>query len=310
MNTDELKPDNYDPNRVYEIPLDEIFMDEDFNCRGHINPIDVIELANSIAERGLDSPIFVEFWDQGPKKFRLLAGFRRFKAHLINRNNPDVVAKIGDRACCIKSLIKPLMSELDARMLNLSENLHRENLNMKQEAHGIKPFKDAGWSEYDVMDKLRKSRGWVQVRYMLLELPDDIQDEAAAGVISQHEVRKIYSLKHDPDLMYNYVRALKDKKILGKKRDINPEALSQKNEKRVRNESEIFALQDVIRELFGNSLTTIVMGWCAGIVSDLDVHEAIWNKATVEGKFYMIPSGLAGTRVMTPKEPEEVRSSD
>jgi ParB/RepB/Spo0J family partition protein len=305
-----ITAENYNPNTVYEIPLDEIHVDEDFNCRGHINPIDVVELANSIAERGLDSPVFVEFWNQDGKQFRLLAGFRRFKAHLINRNNPDVVAKIGDRACCIKSLIKPRMSELDARMLNLSENLHRENLNMKQEAHGIKPFKDVGWSEYDVMDKLRKSRGWVQVRYMLLELPDDIQDEAAAGMVSQHQVRQIYSLKHDPEEMYRFVRAIKDKKILGKKRDIDPDAVVTKNERRIRNETEIFALQDVIRETFGHNLATRVLGWAAGVVSDLEMHESIWEKASLEGKLYIIPSGLAGTRATTPKIPEEVRSAD
>jgi ParB/RepB/Spo0J family partition protein len=307
-----ITPQDYDPNRVYEIPLDEIHMDENFNCRGHVNPIDVIELANSIAERGLDSPVFVEFWNQNGKQFRLLAGFRRFKAHLINRQNPDVQKKLGDKACCIKALIKPHMSELDARMLNLSENLHRENLNMKQEAYGIKPFKDAGWSEYDVMEKLRKSRGWVQVRYMLLELPEDIQDEAAAGVISQHEIRQIYSVRHDEELMYNFVRALKDKKILGKKRDVSADQLVAKNEKRTRSETEIFALQDVIRELFGNSLTTIAMGWCAGVTSDLDVHQAIWEKASLEGKFYMIPAGLTGSRAVTPKPKviEQARSAD
>ena len=37
---------NYDHNQIYDFDVDKIFADEGFNCRGHINPNDVDDLAN------------------------------------------------------------------------------------------------------------------------------------------------------------------------------------------------------------------------------------------------------------------------
>ena len=44
---------------VVDIPLTEIDADENFNCRGKIAPIDVVDLAKDITERGLIQPVSV-----------------------------------------------------------------------------------------------------------------------------------------------------------------------------------------------------------------------------------------------------------
>ena len=296
-----------DPNKIHDIPMDKIFIDENLNLgRGVINPMDVIDLSKDIAEKGLHTPVFVQPWDKIPgKDFRLVAGYRRFKAHCLIRDNPEYRAKVGDKADTIRALLKFDLSDDDAKILNLSENIHRQNLNMKQEARAIESFKRSGWTEPDTAKKLNMSRGWVQVRFMLLDLPDDIQDEAAAGMITQQQIRHAYALRDSDEALYGYIKALKDKKLLGKKRDIDPNKITKKNEKRVRNETEIFALQDTIRETFdGNNLATRVLGWAAGVVSDKEVHESIWDFASRAGKFYMIPQGLEGDRVKVVEEPK------
>src|SRR4051812_9291295 len=88
----ELQP--IDPDRIYDLPLTEIYADEDFNCRGIIDPTSVVELAHDIKQKekelgegkGLISPIIVQPWlKKAGKKWRIVAGYRRFKAHVLNQ---------------------------------------------------------------------------------------------------------------------------------------------------------------------------------------------------------------------------------
>ena len=60
------------------LPLSTIEVDEQFNIRQTYSPIRHGELVQSIAEKGLLSPLHV--WEYAPGKFRLIAGFRRMRA--------------------------------------------------------------------------------------------------------------------------------------------------------------------------------------------------------------------------------------
>lgn len=279
----------YDPDRVYDIPLSEILVDEEFNCRGFINPMDLIDLAKSIKAEGLHTPVFVTPWDLTTgKRFKLVAGFRRYKAHILNEDDEEYQGKRSEKAHTIRALVKPELDDAEARWLNLSENLQRTNLNMRQEANAIEWFKDHGWTESQVADKLKMSRGWVQVRFMLLELPDEIQNEAAAGLLTQTQIRTCYSMRENPDAVFQFVRDIKDRKILGKKREVKPIV----SEKRMRTETELFLMQDKIRETWGNNMATRLIGWAAGLVDDDEIQSFLQQQAAIDGKFYMPPIGL------------------
>lgn len=311
----EIEMLQYDPDRVYDLPTKEIFVDSDFNCRGAINPMDVIDLSKDIKTKGLHTPVFVEPWDKVPgKKYRLVAGYRRFKAHMLNEADSQYQESRGDKAYTIRSMVKENLTDLEARGLNLSENIQRVNLTIKQEAHALEPFKLAGWSEQQVMEHLKMSRGWVQVRYMLLELPEQIQDEAAAGFLTQQQIRHCYTLSQtNVEAAFDYVKAIKDKKLLGKIRPVKPEDFAVKNEKRVRTETEIYAMQDTIRDVFGNNMATRVLGWVSGNISDLEMHREIWTQANLNGKFYVMPSGLTDRMPVfegSNPTPEPARSND
>lgn len=264
-------------NIVYDIPVEHIFADADFNVRGEIAPLDVVELSKDIKLRGLIQPITVQPWkgENGTKYiYRIIAGHRRYMAHL--------VAGLTH----IRALVKIGLSDVDAISLNLIENLHRKELNKFQEAQAIKKLKMMGLTETECANKVGKSRGWAQVRYMILSLPDVVQEEIGKGTMSDEQIRECYALIGSEDQI-EYVRKVKDAKLLGRRRP--PKVYQKHVEKRPRKQEEMFELQDALRELWGNGIETMLLGWAAGITNDWELHRKIKEVADEKGIYYMIP---------------------
>lgn len=280
------QPHSIDESKVHDLPISEIFADEEFNCRGVISPIGVMELSKSIKEQGLLQPILVQPWTKKDgKKYRIVMGYRRFKAHQV-LNVPT-----------IRAIVKQGLTDDDAVILNLSENIQREDLTILQEAKSIEKLKLNGWSEIQVAERLKKSRGWVQVRFFLLELPVEIQQEAANGNLSQQEIRDAWTtLEHQGlDAAFEYVRELKEAKLTGKKRPVTPAKIAakkKKNRKYPRTPEEIIEIQGIIREKLGNGIITQLLAWCAGEIDDLTMHQALRAECVKNGKTYMIPLAL------------------
>lgn len=248
---------------VHSIPMSEIFSDDEFNCRGKIQPLDVVDLANDITSKGLDYPITIQpFKEHPPQKYRIVAGHRRFMAFRVNK------------AETIPCTIRTDLDDFKAAALNIRENVLRKDLNIKQEAHGIRKFMQAGWSEGAVAKELQQSRGWVQVRYMLLALPEDIQTEAAAGWMTQDQIRRIYSQKN-PDSQYTLLRKIKEAKVRGEKvelpREVSPNHLVKR--KRAQDRTVMFGFMDHVLVTIGAGFYTRILAWCAGEISDYEIHQ-------------------------------------
>jgi ParB/RepB/Spo0J family partition protein len=277
-----------DPNRVYDLPMDRVFADEVFNVRGYIDPMSVSELAKEIKLNGLLQPITVQPYERMPDKdWRIVAGYRRYMAHRINQ------------ATTIRSLIKVGLSDDEARLANLIENTQRQELNIIQEAKAVEYFKMRGWTQERVAERLGKSRGWAQLRFYVLDLPDEIQKEIEAGLLTSTQIMDVWKLGNNPlyggyDAQIAYVREVKDAKILGKKRKIKPEdMLSKPPERKARTPNEIFDLQGQVQECLGVScLAAKTLAWAAGEIDDLEIHEAIAKAARENGKFHRVPDGL------------------
>ena len=272
---------------VEHVPLNEIDDNPELNCRGTITPIDVVDLAKDIKARGLIQPVVVALYDEihqnlTGKKYRLLAGFRRYMAHKVNQ------------ATNIPASIREMTSELDALTFNLSENIQRQDLNILQEATAIRKLKEFGLSEDDAGRQLGMSRGWIQVRFMLLGLPEDVQKEAAAGLINQQNIRDLYTIYHntgDIDQVYEAVRTLKDSKLRGQNKRIVAKSnrTKQNNQKRQRKRPEIFEMMEIIRIAVGNGFHTRTLAWAAGEINDLDFHMSMQEFANTNGLDYTIP---------------------
>jgi ParB-like chromosome segregation protein Spo0J len=184
-----------------------------------------------------------------------------------------------------------MIEERNARFFNLSENLQRKDLNIMQEARALLPLKILGVTEYELAEKIGMSRGWVQVRFMLLALPGEIQDEVTSGYIGQTDIRELFSIFRaaGKDAAFTATRKLKDAKLLGKKKNTVDIKIKRYNAKRVRQRPEVLKMMEHMQETIGNGLHTRALAWMAGEISDIDLYLDIKVFAKEHGKEYIIP---------------------
>lgn len=269
---------------VENIPLKDIHCDEEFNCRGKIIPMDVQSLAQDIERQGLIQPVTIAPYSEEKiketgKKYRLIAGYRRFTAHrVLERDTIEAIVR------------KDMMNDIDARFYNLAENLQRADLDVLQEAKALKKLKDIGIGEYDCAERLGASRGWVQIRYMLLDLPKEIQLAVQAKLITQTHVRELYSVlrKGGETACFEAAKKIKEAKAKGKVISVNPKP--KPAAKRHRKRPEIFEMLDHVIENTGTGLHTRCLAWAAGEISDIDLYESIKVHALENGKTYVRPT--------------------
>lgn len=265
---------------IVNIELEKIFLDQEFNCREHINASDVLGLAKSIKEDGLMQPVVVQpVSDMGKDyrpdgvEYRIIAGHRRYVAFkVLSKNDPAFNI--------VPCVIKEGLSKKEALLFNLVENTNRKELNILEEAHALAHLKKEGVPRETVASRIGKSGGWVQVRFMLLDLPEEIQQEAAAGMINQYEIKKISGMKGNSEIKLEAVRKIKEAKQRGEKGTIDKITERKKkkaaNVKKQRTRQECF---DMI-EIFAKSelkygLHTRVLSWAAGEISSEDLFADI-----------------------------------
>lgn len=278
-----VDPAKFEDMKIDILQMAELHADEEFNCRGEIAPIDVTDLSRSMDAHGLQQPIEVqpyseEMQKKTGKKYRIVCGHRRHKAATLLK------------WATIPGIVKHNLTEAEARIRNLSENLNRKDLNIMQEARALKNLKDAGLSQDDVGKELNKSRGWVQIRFMLLDLQHEIQAEAAAGLLNQEQIREIYTLRGDPDAQADMVRTIKEARERGEK----PAKIKVKtrniHSKTMRSRTEIFVMIDHLIDTLKPSFATRCLAWAAGEISEHELHLEIAEEAKKQGKRYEIPT--------------------
>lgn len=271
---------------IVDLPLSKLHADEEFNSRGRISLMDVTDLSRSMQESGLQQPINVSPYNDEEraktgKDYLIICGYRRFHA-----------ARVLEWPT-IPCVVQKRLSHLDALLLNLSENLHRKNLNILQEAKAISNLKAAGLTQEDVARYLQQSRGWVQVRFLLLDLPNEIQIEAAAGLISQQQIRDLSSIASKED-QFEAVRAIKDAKLKGEKSPkVHHKTIKAGRSvmtRRERTRTEIFEMIEHIAENIGYNIGTRTLAWAAGEIADVELYRDIKNLADEKGIAYEMPS--------------------
>lgn len=271
---------------LLQIPLDEIFADSDFNCRGKITPLEVIDLVQDIKKNGLMQPVTLTPASEEFRKkhnttclWRLVAGFRRHMAYtVLRRDDPVLYAKVN-------SLVKPNLSEERIIAMNLSENLNRVDLNIMQEARSINRLYMLGLSEQAVALAIGKSRGWVQIRYMLLSMPHDIQEAASAGFFTQTQIRDMYYLK-DPNKQVSLAKKIKEAKQRGDSisKVVAPKKVDMSKAKR-RSPAEIETMLDFLMTDQGMtpSLATRALAWAAGNITTIEFLKELKDAYADEG---------------------------
>jgi len=272
---------------VHRIPIFNIFNDTEFNCRGVINPFEVQDLAESIREGGLQIPIVIQPRCDVARTipdtfaFRIIAGHRRFISYrVLNKSEPT-----DPRWQCIPAMIKTGLNEIQARVFNLEENLKRKELNILQEANAIRGLQEAGVPRDRVSAMIKKSSGWVQTRYNLLALPPEVQEAAAAGKVSQLQIKQLFSLP-SPEEQLQGLRKIKEALERGEKvtEHVGKKQTQKASVKKNRGPEDIFRMSELIAKNVGYGLTTRFAAWATGAISSEDLFVDIGKAAEEAGK--------------------------
>ena len=139
----DLVPNKYQPRKIF---------DEN----------NLIDLTNSIKERGMIQPIIVRKSNDSEGKFEIIAGERRWLAaqRAGLHNIPVVITEADD----LKSLEFAIV-----------ENVQRHDLNPLEEAQGYKRLIDEfSYDQEKVSKFIGKSRSYITNSLRLLNLPDDV----------------------------------------------------------------------------------------------------------------------------------------
>lgn len=173
---------------TFSVPLGRIYYDSEFNCRGEFTMHSVADLAESIRQCGLNFPVAVR-----PAKdvhgclpegfdYHLICGHRRFRA----------VNYLGWES--IPAMIRGGLSEREARLLNLTENLERHDLNILEEALALRRLFPPGTPTKNIARELKRTLDWVWLRLSLFTLSEQLQKYAAARMLTQNDIRALLTL--------------------------------------------------------------------------------------------------------------------
>ena len=171
--------------KTLAVPLSVIYFDKEFNCRGSFTPHSCFDLAMSMKSKGLKMPIMIQPSEDVPnleegQEFRIVAGHRRYTA-----------AKYLLRWQSIPSIVVSGLTEEDARVLNLVENLERKNLTFYQEAVALRQNYPVGTLFTKMGRDLNKSSSWCRFRWKLMDLPEKIIKLVEQGIIKQQALTTI-----------------------------------------------------------------------------------------------------------------------
>lgn len=145
------------------------------------------ELASSIKTQGLMQPILVR--QKKDQLFEIVAGERRWQASKMAglTEVPVIIKEIGDSSALAMALI---------------ENMQREDLNVIEEANGIKRLiEEFNMTHESAADALGKSRVAVSNLLRLLNLSEKVQEALLKKKIEMGHARALISLELSDQVM-------------------------------------------------------------------------------------------------------------
>ena len=142
------------------------------------------ELAASIKENGLLQPIAVRPDPENEDGYLIIAGERRFRAHLLNG------------AAKVKAMILDA-DEGRATKLQLIENLNRVDLNPVERATAYRKMLDDGYEVEDVAKAVGTTNGNIEWWLKLLDAHEEVLQQVVAGTVNTVSAISIGKLSGD-----------------------------------------------------------------------------------------------------------------
>lgn len=170
----------YSPNELKFIDTDKLQRGV-YQPRRDIDIDSLQELAESIKHQGVIQPIVIRMI--GDDTFEIIAGERRWQA--------AKMAGLTKVPCILKEL-----SDKDAMVISLIENIQREDLNIMEEAEGINRLvSELQLTHEAVADILGKSRSSISNLLRLNALTDKVKDFLRAGDLDMGHARALLALE-------------------------------------------------------------------------------------------------------------------
>ena len=168
LSINEIEPNRSQPRKI-------------FNEKG------LEELAKSIEQNGIIQPILVRPMTDG--SYQLIAGERRWRAARM--------AGLTEVPVTIRE-----MTDEEASIFALIENLQREDLNPVEEAEGLKSLIESyGFTQEEAADKVGKSRTAVTNTLRLLKLPSPVLNLLSNGKLSAGHARALLGLDDEKEML-------------------------------------------------------------------------------------------------------------
>jgi len=167
------------PDKLQQLPV-ELLQRGQFQPRRQINKEALDDLANSIAKQGVLQPIVARKLPSGD--YEIIAGERRWRAAQQAQLDrvPVVVRELSDE---------------DAMVIGLIENLQREDLNPIEEARGMQRLiEEFTMTHQQVADSVSRSRAAVSNLLRLLSLQSDVSSLLEQGQLDMGHARALLSL--------------------------------------------------------------------------------------------------------------------
>ena len=156
-------------------------------ARKNFDDTAIAELADSIAAHGVLQPLLVRPMATGG--YQLIAGERRWRASRL--------AGLTEVPVIIKSL-----TDEEASVISLIENLQRENLNPVEEANGFSELIEKyRLTQEEAAQRVGKSRTAVTNSLRILKLPEKVIGMIADGKLSAGHAKALAGLEKEEDII-------------------------------------------------------------------------------------------------------------
>jgi ParB family chromosome partitioning protein len=167
-----------DARTLRHLPI-EFLVPNPRNPRRRFEEADLVDLTNSVREKGLLQPIVVRPIDEASNQYEIVAGERRWRA--------AQKAGVHEVPVIIRSF-----SDGEALEIALIENIQRADLDPIEEGEGYQQLIDHfSYTQQQLADSIGKSRSHIANTLRLLNLPDKIKQYLSTGALTAGHARAL-----------------------------------------------------------------------------------------------------------------------
>jgi len=236
-----------------KIPVANILVDHSKNVsRDEFSPDSCAELAASIATHGLIHPLVVRpIEHETVYAYQLVVGYRRMVACATILGHTEVECHVRE------------VDEHKSKVLNIVENLERENPEYWEQCRMLYRAYDPDISDLVISREIGKSRGWVRNRWQVWRLPEEVIAQVEAGYLSAADVNMLLSKTEAEQ------KATAALIVQGKQEGMTTQEMAEKysNRKAIRPKKQVQALMTRLMEI--DMMQHVhVLRWALGEISE------------------------------------------